>query len=124
MSSAGKRRVLIVDDHADTAMVMQRLVSQLGYDVQTAESFDGAIQASGEGQFDLILADITLPDGDGLELLAEFSRRGSPGIKGIALTGHGMPEDIERSRQAGYSGHLIKPVQFSQLTSLINDLLR
>jgi CheY-like chemotaxis protein len=118
------KRVLIVDDHSDTVMVMQRLLVQKGYDVKTAESFNDAVRAASDGPFDLILADISLPDGDGLQLLGEFTRRGSPTIKGIALSGYGMPEDIERTRNAGFAGHLTKPVQFSQLTSMIENLLR
>lgn len=118
------RRVLIVDDHADTVQIMQRLLSQYGYDVRTAESFSGAMDACTHGPFDLILADISLPDGDGLELLQKVAGNGSPNVKGIALSGYGMPEDIERTHRAGFSGHLTKPVQFSQLTAMIEGLFR
>ncbi len=122
--SASPKRLLIVDDHVDTVVVMQRLLSQQGYDVQTADSFHGAVTLADGGRFDLILADISLPDGDGLQLLEELARRGSPAIKGIALSGYGMPEDIERTHKAGFAGHLTKPVQFNQLTEMIDKLLQ
>lgn len=117
-----KKKLLVVDDHTDTVLVMQRMLAAAGYDVRTAESFSGAMAAREHGPFDLILADISLPDGDGLNLLREFEAS-SPRIKGIALSGYGMPEDIERTRGAGFSEHLTKPVQFNQLTGIISRLL-
>lgn len=124
MPDQAPKKILVVDDHADTVLVLHRMLVAKGYDVKTAKSFDDALASSLEGPFDLILTDVSLPDGDGLNLLKEFTVRGSPHIKGIALSGYGMAEDIQRSHDAGFLGHLTKPVQFDQLTGLITRLLQ
>ncbi|HWN41158.1 MAG TPA: response regulator [Thermoanaerobaculia bacterium] len=81
-----------------------------------------AAEASGGngGRIDLVLSDIGLPDGSGHDLMAELSRRF--GLRGIALTGYGMEEDLERSREVGFARHLTKPVSLEQLESAIRQV--
>ena len=69
----------------------------------------------------LIVSDLGLPDGDGKDLMRELRDR--DGLSGIAISGYGMEEDIERSRAAGFSEHLTKPVQFEELQAAISDLV-
>jgi signal transduction histidine kinase/ActR/RegA family two-component response regulator len=109
-------RLLLVEDHADTAVTLERLLTQSGYAVQTAATFHAALRRLEESEFDLLVSDIGLPDGSGLELMPKFrdTAAGRP-IAGIALSGFGMPEDIERSRTAGFEVHLTKPVDFGLL---------
>jgi signal transduction histidine kinase/CheY-like chemotaxis protein len=109
-------RLLLVEDHEDTAATLGRLLSQSGYTVQTAATFDAALRQLEEAEFDLLVSDIGLPDGSGLELMPKFldAAAGRP-IAGIALSGFGMPEDLERSRAAGFEVHLTKPVDFGLL---------
>ncbi len=67
--------------------------------------------------FDLLIADIGLPDGDGLDLLGRV--REHQAIVGIALSGYGMEEDIRRSEEAGYVEHLVKPIHMERLEAAI-----
>ncbi|MDR3403750.1 MAG: response regulator [Chthoniobacter sp.] len=109
-------RVLLVEDHADTAATLERLLVNSGYVVQTATDVAAAVRRMEDSEFDLLVSDIGLPDGSGLELMPKFiEAAGDRPIAGIALSGFGMPEDLERSYSAGFHEHLIKPVDFALL---------
>lgn len=114
-------RVLLVDDHLDTCLGMQRLLKRRGYKVETAHTVAQALTYARGEQFDLLISDIGLPDGTGFDLMDELRRRGGP--PGIALSGFGMESDIDRSREAGFSEHLIKPVNIEQLDAAMQKLL-
>jgi PAS domain S-box-containing protein len=119
----GEIKILLVDDHYDTNRAMQRLLQRLGYQVRTADSINAALAAADESAFDLLISDIGLPDGSGLELMRQLlSRRPARPIKGIALSGFGMEEDIQRSKDAGFYEHLTKPINFKRLESAIRHL--
>jgi CheY-like chemotaxis protein len=114
-------RILLVDDHHDTNRAMARLLQRLGYDVCTADSVRSALEAAGSGAtFDLLISDIGLPDGTGLELMQQLRQRQS--IKGIALSGFGMEEDVRKSKAAGFYEHLTKPINFKRLETAIRHL--
>ena len=70
------------------------------------------------GKFDLVIADLGLPDGDGIEL-AEVAAR--CGAKAMALTGRSTPQDVERSLKAGFCAHLTKPVTYEQIIDAMNS---
>ena len=106
--------ILLVEDHADTLRVLSRMVRGLGHAVTTAASVATALDASAAGRFDLLVSDVGLPDGSGIDLM----RRLRP-MPGIALTGYGMESDIERCGDAGFVAHLTKPVDFTQLEEAI-----
>ena len=74
------------------------------------------------GDYDLIISDIGLPDGSGLELIRQVVARRGP-IPAIALTGYGMEEDIQRSRKAGFTAHMTKPIDFTKLQSMIQQIV-
>ncbi len=74
------------------------------------------------GRFDLVVSDIGLPDGSGLTLMAQLRAR-YPALRGIALSGYGMEDDIRRSQQAGFLLHLTKPINFSSLTAAVQHVL-
>jgi PAS domain S-box-containing protein len=114
-------RILLVDDHPDTNKAMARLLERLGYDVQTADSVQAALSAADQTRFDLLISDIGLPDGSGLELMRELLGR-QHAIKGIALSGFGMEEDVKKSKEAGFYEHLTKPINFKRLEAAIKDL--
>jgi CheY-like chemotaxis protein len=116
----GKRRILVVDDHGDTLRAMQLLLRRLGYEVLAAENMTDALQIAEEQPFDILLSDIGLPDGSGLELLKRI--RLTRDVPALALSGFGMDEDIERSRDAGFSDHLTKPVNIDRLQAAIAQL--
>lgn len=113
-------RVLLVEDHADTAENLKRLLIRRGCKVETAASLQEAREQMGVHEFDVLLTDIGLPDGQGLELIQPFvAAAAGRGVTGIALSGYGMPEDVRRTREAGFAHHLTKPVDISQLQAVL-----
>jgi CheY-like chemotaxis protein len=115
-----KRCVLVVEDHDDTLRSMQMLLRRLGYEVLAARTVADALCIAEEQHFDILLSDIGLPDGNGLELLKQISRRRK--VPALALSGFGMDEDIERSQEAGFADHLTKPVSIDRLQAAIEQL--
>ncbi len=113
-------RILIVDDHADTSHVMQLLLERRGYTVRTANTVNSAFNAALADDYDLLISDIGLPDGSGLDLMRQL-REQKP-MLGVALSGFGMEEDIQKSMEAGFVEHLTKPVNFKQLQEVIHRL--
>lgn len=113
-------RLLIVEDHESTLEVLARLLTRAGHSVVTAANLTDALAAASEGEFDLVISDLGLPDGTGNELMEILHAR--HGLRGIALSGYGMEEDIARSRQAGFSTHLTKPVDFPQLQRALREM--
>ncbi len=116
-----KARVLVVEDHADTAIVLQRILEKTGYEVWVATSAAAAMQLVSRHRFDVLISDIGLPDANGYQLLADIQRQ-SP-IRAIAMSGYGLEEDLQRSRAAGFADHLVKPVHPSQLQAVIARVL-
>lgn len=114
---AGRVSILLVEDHKDTAVALKRLLQHFGYEVRSADSIESALSIAAQTDFDVVVSDLGLPDGSGLDLIRELRAR-KP-IKGIALTGFGMEEDVTRSMEAGFSEHLTKPVNFQTLCSAI-----
>lgn len=110
-------RILLVEDHGDTARVLAKLLELSGFRVKVAGSVGEALGvAEGEG-FDLVVSDLGLPDGTGHELMSQLRKR--YGLKGIALSGFGMEEDLKRSQEAGFVEHLTKPVSAAAIRSAI-----
>jgi CheY-like chemotaxis protein len=106
--AGGGRRILLVEDHEQTGKALRRLLANLGYAVEWRASVADALQAAGREPFDLVLSDIGLPDGSGLELMRELRSR--HGLSGIALSGYGMEQDLASSAAAGFLEHLVKPI--------------
>jgi CheY-like chemotaxis protein len=73
----------------------------------------------GEPGFDLVVSDLGLPDGSGLDVMRRLARQGVPGI---ALSGYGMEEDLRRSREAGFACHLTKPVSLERLERALREV--
>ncbi|HWB55035.1 MAG TPA: response regulator [Tepidisphaeraceae bacterium] len=115
--ATGSCRILIVDDHADSASLLARLLKMDGHVVQTALTLAAAKTACEKDKFDLLISDIGLPDGSGCELMQYVRDR--YGMRGIALTGHSEPEDIAATQQAGFETHIVKPVSLPDLSAAI-----
>lgn len=113
----GALRVLIVEDHTDTALVLSKLLSASGHRVKTAASAAAALALAKDETFDVMVSDIGLPDTTGYELMKEIKARYS--IKGIAMSGYGMDDDLRKSREAGFSDHIVKPTNIAQLERTI-----
>lgn len=114
-------RILFIEDHADTRIAAVRLLKQRGHEVKSAETCADALEMAKREPFDLLIADVGLPDGSGLELLGSI-RRLYP-IRGIVLTGNRDFEDIERTRQAGFARHMTKPMLSDNLCHVINEVM-
>ena len=115
-------KILVVEDHGDTSRLMARLLQGHGHDVRVAEGVNTALAAARGEPFDLLISDIGLPDGTGLELMRELLARRP--IKGIALTGYGLDSDIQATRRAGFDAHLTKPIKFGDVEDVIRQLAR
>jgi signal transduction histidine kinase/CheY-like chemotaxis protein len=113
-------KILLVEDHVDTAKVMRRLLSDSGHQVETAGTVASALRMLDGGPVDLLISDVGLPDGSGLDLMREVAIRYH--LKGIALSGFGAEEDVQRSLAAGFAAHLTKPVPISTLRQTINHV--
>jgi two-component system CheB/CheR fusion protein len=115
----GKPRILLVEDDADTAEALADLLRMEGFPIRVASSFHAALAAN-VADCDLLVCDLGLGDGNGLELMRRLREKGP--IKGIVLSGFGTESDIRASRDAGFSAHLIKPVSLEKLVSAIGRL--
>ncbi len=115
--SRSGRRVLLVEDHPDTLAAMAQLLEIFGYTVRTADSVASALQVAEGERIDVVVSDIGLPDGSGLDLMRQLLAR-QP-MRGIALSGFGMEEDLRKSREAGFEEHLTKPVDLAQLQQVL-----
>jgi two-component system CheB/CheR fusion protein len=117
-------RILLVEDHPDTSDLMARLLRRSGYSVATADSVSSALHVAAAEPFDILISDLGLPDGSGTDLIRQLlERRNSEPLKAIALSGYGMEQDIQRSKQAGFAEHLIKPVDMDTLQAVVERLL-
>jgi PAS domain S-box-containing protein len=112
-----KLNILIVEDHENTAAVMSKLLKRNGHEVVTATTVRQALHVLRTTPLDLLVSDLGLPDGDGFEVMTELSKISD--AKGIAISGYGMEEDLERSSRAGFSAHLTKPIDVQKLQETI-----
>ncbi len=112
-------RVLVVEDHADAGDAMRMLLEAGGHDVRVAGTVAAAIAACNETPVDLMLLDLTLPDGDGLQVLAQAAT--TPRVT-VALTGWDEPAVLARCRAAGCRDVLLKPVSARTLLALTATL--
>ncbi|XHR27023.1 MAG: ATP-binding protein [Chthoniobacteraceae bacterium] len=115
-------RVLLVEDNLDTLRILSRLLERWGYEVLGADTVAGALEAASREPLDLLISDIGLPDGSGLEVMREI-QRGHPHVRGVAISGFGTDEDIRQSREAGFAEHLTKPVAIEGLRAAIDRLV-
>ena len=110
-------RILLVEDHQDTRRTLSRLLTHFGHNVVTAYNVEGAINIMAANNIDTVLCDIGLPDGSGYEVAAQARANG--GIRTIALTGFGTEQDVQRSKEAGFDFHLVKPINFQELQTVL-----
>ena len=114
-------RLLLVEDDPMTARVMGKLLRNAGYAVTTANSVADALAAP-LGEIDVIISDLGLPDGSGLDVMRRARDLAGRALPGIALTGFGMDEDHRKTREAGFVAHLTKPIDFPRLDAMIQQV--
>ncbi len=121
ISSSRPLRILLVEDNKDTLRYLAWVLGQRHHRVQTAADLATARGLATSEPFDLLISDIELPDGSGLELMHEIkSARDFPGI---AMSGFGSEEDVRMSEAAGFVAHLTKPITFQTLEATIRQVV-
>jgi PAS domain S-box-containing protein len=113
-------RLLLVEDHVETAKVLAILLRRNGYEVELAHTAEKAEELAFSKPFDLVISDIGLPDASGHELMRRLRVRRR--VKGIAMSGYGREEDIRESRDAGFAEHLVKPANIGQVLDAIRKV--
>ena len=119
-AEAGRRRILLVEDHPTTATLMARLLRKRGHRVELASTQADAITLGLREEFDIVISDLGLPDGTGYEVMEAL--RSKSGVVGIALTGYGMEADVAQTMKAGFQFHLTKPVDAQKLYRAIEQI--
>jgi signal transduction histidine kinase len=131
-AAASGLHLLLVEDHPDTAAIMGRMLRRAGFRVTSASKVQEALRKVEEAALPtadepdghpirFVVSDLGLPDGSGVELMAEL--RAMYGLRGIALSGYGMEEDVRRAHEAGFLRHLTKPVEFGSLLTTLREVL-
>ena len=118
-------RILVVEDHADTAATLALLLRMEGHEVQVAPDGPAALEAVQIASPDVVLLDIGLPGMSGWEVARWVT--GQPAEKRpllVAITGYGREEDRRRSEEAGMDLHLVKPVDPDELLGLLRRFYR
>ena len=119
VSERQSMRILLVEDHEDTNRSLTNLLRRRGYHVQSALNFQSALDLIAKDQFDVLISDLALPDGSGIELMRTLGSERP--VLGIALTGFGMESDIHKSQEAGFRHHLVKPIDLNKLDLLLQE---
>ncbi|HSL24175.1 MAG TPA: ATP-binding protein [Vicinamibacterales bacterium] len=114
------RRVLIVEDDADSGHLLSLFLSTQGYEVEVASSLAEALSKL-DRPWDVVISDIGLSDGSGLEVARRAVRLPRPPERLIALTGYGTSDDLEATREAGFHDHVVKPIDPHKLLRTIGD---
>ncbi len=112
-------RILLVEDHEDTNRSLTNLLRRRGHHVRSALDLQSALDLNEKEQFDVLISDLALPDGSGIDLIQTLQSKRP--IFGIALTGFGMENDIRKGREAGFQHHLVKPIDLNKLDLLIQQ---
>jgi CheY-like chemotaxis protein len=113
-------RLLVVEDHVDSAELLAELLESSGHTVRVANTASAAMEAANEQPFDVVVSDVGLPDASGYELMQQLRERFP--IKGIAMTGSGRQSDIDAGRAAGFSVYLTKPVSLRRLQQALDEV--
>jgi PAS domain S-box-containing protein len=113
-------RLLVVDDSKDTVDSLAMLLRLTGHEVATADTGPAGLQAALAGHPDVVLLDLGLPGIDGYEVARRIREQADVPML-IAMTGYGQPEDRERSKEAGFDFHLVKPVDPVKLQQLLAE---
>jgi len=121
---AGGLRVLVVDDNVDAARALGRLLELLGHQVAVAHDGPAALATASTVRPELVLLDLGLPGMDGYAVAARLRDAGHRPAALVALTGYGQAEHHQRSSEAGFDHHLVKPVDFALLRRITADVQR
>ena len=121
ITRARELRILFVEDHADSRRIIANLLNHSGYNVSVADCAGTALHLLNTQKFDVIVSDIGLPDGSGYALIM-LAKQCQASIIAVALTGFSAEQDIRFSREMGFDFYLIKPVDFHELRTVLNQV--
>jgi PAS domain S-box-containing protein len=113
------RKILLIEDNADTREVMRFMLETEGAKVDVAEAGQPGLRRALDGHPEIVLCDIGLPDIDGLEVARRLRQATGDAMRLIALTGYGQPEDVHHALDAGFEAHMTKPINLDELLSLL-----
>jgi CheY-like chemotaxis protein len=119
-SLGGHLKILIVDDNQDTVTSAAMLLRAYGHEVQTAHDGPTALELANAFQPQAILLDIGLPGMNGYEVAQSLRRRGFQNTTIIAVSGYAQAEDRQRSSEAGFDHHFVKPVDYANVLTILN----
>ena len=115
-----QQRVLVVDDNVDNAQGLAMLLEMTGHAARLAHDGPAAVQAAIDYQPDVVLLDIGLPGLDGYKVAQRIRQQaGLENVVLVALTGYGQDSDRQRSQDAGFDHHLVKPANFSEIEKIL-----
>lgn len=117
LAATATPRILLVEDQIDTLQTLTRLLTRRGFVVTPASGVRAAREAYQPGKFDLVISDLSLADGSGLDLISELNAAAP--LRSIAMSGYGLESDIQRCKAAGFSEHLTKPLDIAELVHTI-----
>ena len=118
----GPFRVLVVEDNRDAALMLASLLSESGHEVRVAHDGFRALESVGSWRPEVVLLDIGLPGLDGYEVASRLRREKQlPDSLIVAISGYGQQQDRQRSAQAGFDYHLLKPVDYQSLQDLLSN---
>jgi DNA-binding response OmpR family regulator len=113
--------ILLIEDHDESRLALQRLLEQEGHAVVSTNCLEAARTAADGHRCDLVIGDIDLPDGDGCELMRTL--RDTRGLRCIAVSGHADAEHDRRAADAGIRVRLPKPIQFTALLAAMDECM-
>ena len=115
-------KFFVVENHQDTLDAIKMFLEAQGHAVEAVPDVKSALKLAPQSKFDVLISDIGLPDGDGWELM-KVLREKIPGLQAIAMSGYGMRGDLDKSKAAGFSAHLIKPFGPAELNEALARVL-
>lgn len=113
------KRILVVDDHSDTVEALVDLLEMEGHEVRSAVTAEHALALAETFEPHVVMLDIGLPNMDGYELAAHLRFKVEADCLFIAATGRGAQSDVLRSKRAGFTAHLTKPIDIPELLALL-----
>lgn len=113
------RHVLLIEDSEDNREMMRELLEMEGFRVDVAADGEAGVEQAIALRPSVAIVDIGLPTLDGYEVARRVRAALGQGIRLVALTGYGDPEDVERTSAAGFDAHLTKPVALERLEAIL-----
>jgi len=121
--AVARLRILVVDDNRDAASVLAEVLAESGHEAHTANDGSAAVELAARLRPDVVLLDIGMPKLNGYEACRRIrASAGGRDVAIFALTGWGKPQDRRRSEEAGFDGHLVKPVSDDALAAVLGQL--